>query len=317
MNERLRRDKRIEDALAKRMDSRKGMRACATLEGGRILSGRVIAPDGVDMSHVFEIKKTPNPNKMKFLKDKTDIGLFSEENGGYVWGLFKSSETMEKQWCDANLSQSDLARLIYLGTFTDYEGVLRQANGRAITKESMQGLVGIHRTKFNVFYRKLTTASIIRATDDGYIQMSGEVFQRGKIASGEYVDRIRIYRDTVRELYEKYGKGRSVSQLGIIYSVIPFIHRNINLICYNPMEKHDDDIRPITLDKLALMLGYQNAAKFKQALRGIEINNQPVFAFVEDVHDSRKRRIIVNPRVIFAGDFEGLTACRGIAILFN
>ncbi|MFB0829454.1 hypothetical protein ACEU2D_07415 [Brevibacillus laterosporus] len=160
-------------------------------------------------------------------------------------------------------------------------------------------------------------ASIIKEAEDGAIQMSSDVFHRGEIPKGEYVDRIRIYRDTVRELYDKYGKGRSVRQLGIIYSVIPFMHRNLNIICFNPLEKQDDQIRPITLDKLATLLGYQNAGKFKQALRAIKIGNQPVFAFVEDVDDSRKRRILVNPRVVFAGDFEGLMACRAIAVVFN
>jgi hypothetical protein len=317
MINRKQRDKRLERQIVKRIELRQGARAHATLEGGTIQNGRVTAPDGIDMSHRYEVVPVKSPHKMRYMRDRSAMGKFSEENGGYVWGLFKSSATMETEWADAELTQSDLARLMYLGTYTDYEGVLCHPNGRAITKAAMRELIGIHRTKFEEFYGKLIAATILQEAPDGVIHMSGDVFQRGKIAKGEYVDRIRIYRDTIRELYDKYGKGRSVRQLGIVYSVIPFIHRNLNIICYKPLEKHDDSIQPITLDKLALLLGYQDDRRFKQILRSIEINKQPVFAFVEDVNDGRKRRIIVNPRVIFAGDFDGLMACRGIAVLFN
>ncbi|EJL31792.1 hypothetical protein [Brevibacillus sp. BC25] len=312
-----RRRRRIDQAIIDRLARRQGRRASATLDGGTIRNGRVISPDGVDMSHRFEVKPTVIPRVRWYFRNRSEMGLFAEENGGYVWGLFKSCATMEMHWADAGLTQSDFARLMFIGTYTNYEGVLCHPNGRMISKDSLRELVGIHRTKFDEFYGKLIAASIIREAEDGAIQMSPDVFQRGEIPKGEYIDRIRIYRDAVRGLYDKYGKGRSVRQLGIVYSVIPFMHRNLNIICFNPLEKNDDQIRPITLDKLALMLGYQDTGKFKRALRAINIGSQPVFAFVEDVEDSRKRRILVNPRVVFAGDFEGLMACRAIAVEFN
>lgn len=315
--QRKRRDRLIDRAIKERLERRQGKRAAATLEGGTIRNGRVYSPDGVDMSHRYEVRKTALPRVKRYFRNWSDMGLYAQENGGYVWGLFKSTVTMEEQWADAGLTQSDFARLMFIGTYTDYEGVLRHPNGRLITKDSLREMVDIHPTKFAEFYRKLTAAAIIREAEDGAIQMSPDVFHRGEIPKGDYADRIRIYRDTVRELYGKYGKGRSVRQLGIVYSVIPFMHRNLNIICFNPLEKNDELIQPITLDKLAVLLGYQNTGKFKQALRGIKIGNQPVFAFVEDVEDSRKRRILVNPRVVFAGDFEGLMACRAIAAVFN
>ncbi|GIP13994.1 hypothetical protein J1TS5_61640 [Paenibacillus macerans] len=317
MSEQARRDRRLEKQIARRIEKRHGRRINATLNGGSIRNGRVISPDGVDMSHRFQILPVKVESAQRYARNRSAIGEFSAENGGYVWGLFKSSVTMEAQWAEYGLTQSDLARLMFIGTYTDYEGVLRHPNGRPITRESMSELIGLHRTKFDEFFSKLLAASIIKVPEDGAIYMSPDVFQRGKIAKGEYADRIRVYRDTVRSLYEKYGKGRSVRQLGIVYSVIPFVHRNMNIVCYNPLEKHDEDIKPITLDKLALLLGYQNATKFKGALRAIEINEQPVFAFVEDIHNSRKRRIVVNPRIIFAGNYEGLQACRALAVLFN
>lgn len=311
-----RRQKRLEKQIAKRIEKRQGKRASATLEGGTIRNGRVYSPDGLDMSHRYNIQTTQDERKEKYVRDRSAIGLFAEENGGFVWGLFKSCSAMSTQWADADLTQSDLARLMFIGTFTDYEGVLRHSNGVPFNTVSLRKLVGIHQTKFDELYDKLTDVHILRE-DNGLIYMSNEVFQRGKIQKGEYVDRMRIYRATMRELYEKYGKGRSVKQLGLIYSMIPFMHRNLNIICYNPLETHDDSIRPICLDKLAVLLGYKDATTLKRALRAVEVNKQPVFAFVEDVNDSRKRRVIVNPRVVFAGDFDGLVACRGIAVLFN
>lgn len=317
MSERHRRDRRIENEIARRMEKRQGKRASATLDGGTIQGGRVVSPDGVDMSHRFEVRRVKSPRKAHYVRNLSEMGIYNSENGGFVWGVFKSAEMMRSHWRSAELSQSDLARLMFIGTFTDNDGVLRHSNGRMITVTRLHEMLGIHRTKFNEFYQKLTTAFILKVAEDGAIQVNGDAFHRGRIPKGEYADRIRIYRDTVRSLYAKYGKGRSVRQLGIIYSVIPFLHRNLNIVCRNPLERIDEAIVPLTLDELAGMLGYSSVAKFRTALRAIEVDGQPVFAFVEDVADSRKRRLVVNPRVVFAGDYDGLLACRGLAVLFN
>jgi hypothetical protein len=131
------------------------------------------------------------------------------------------------------------------------------------------------------------------------------------------MQRIRIYRQTVRQLYEEYGRGRDVKQLAIVFAVIPFLHYNVNILCYNPQEYYVDNIQPMTVDKLAALLGYAQTSKLKAAMNGIKLGDKPVFVFVEDVHDKRKRRIIVNPRVVFAGNHEGLAQTQAIAVLFN
>ena len=75
-----------------------------------------------------------------------------------------------------------------------------------------------------------------------------------------------------------------------------------------------DRIRPMGLEKLAILLEYANAGKLKAALNRVQIDGQVVFNFFENPRDRREKRITVNPRTIFAGTGEQLAA---IMVQFN
>ncbi|MFD1957139.1 hypothetical protein ACFSL6_23965 [Paenibacillus thailandensis] len=300
----------------KGMQIRQKSRALGALQNASIVDGAVIAPDGVDVSHRIEVTLRKTISQQRHARNQSVMGRFTEENGGYVTTFFESCVTMAERF--PSLTQSDIARLMFLGTYTGYDdGYLRHDNGRKLDRAAVQKLIGISRARFTEFYGRLVAEDIIREDGVGLL-VNPTVFQRGEPGDAAAdMQRIRIYRRTVRDLYEKYGKGRDVKQLAIVFAVIPFLHYNVNIICYNPQEYYVDNIQPMTVDKLAALLGYSQTSKLKAAMNGIKLGDKPVFVFVEDVHDKRKRRIIVNPRVVFAGNHEGLAQTQAIAVLFN
>ncbi|MDO3682162.1 hypothetical protein [Paenibacillus ehimensis] len=282
-----------------------------------IRDGAIIAPDGYDVSHRLKLEIRTTEAQRKHAKDRSTMGLFADENGGFVFSLFISCSTVAERF--PTLTQSDMARLMFIGTYTGYEdGRLRYDNGTPLLRTSLEKLVGLSRARFSEFYNRLVTEDILRE-EDGEIDINPTVFQRGgsEVAGTEDYQRTRLYRRTVRDLYEAYGKGRDVKQLAIVYAVIPFLHFNTNIVCYNPQEYNAEKLKPMTLDKLAALLHYSDTQKLKIAMSSVMLGGRPVFGFVEDVNDKRKRRVIVNPRVVFAGNADGLRQVRGICALFN
>jgi hypothetical protein len=237
------------------------------------------------------------------------------ENGLFVFAFFESCKTMGEVY--PSLTQADLARLMFVGTYTGYRtGRLQHDNGRPIDKKALEMLVGISRNKFAEFYRKLVSENILQEVD-GEIFVNPSVFYRGPVKGiGYQLDEYRhtrLFRKTVRELYEKYS-GRKTAQLAIIYAVLPFLNFDTNVVCFNPKESDEDEIQPMNLENLAALLHYQDTQKLRRSLESVKIDGQPVFWLPPNVHDKRHRRIIVNPRVVFAGSSESLKA---VKVMFN
>lgn len=281
----------------------------------QVVDGRIYTENGSDVTHLFEVVPKFTQAQIDGFKVISELADHEREYGGFVFAFFSATKTMEEQF--PSLSQSDLARLMFIGTYTGWEsGQLKYDNGRPIDKKGLGELLGLSRNRFAEFYKKLLAEEII-AEQDGNLFMNPAVFYRGRLTDVRKhisdVQYTRLFRKTVRELYAKYN-GRTIKQLSLIYAVLPFINFNFNVICFNPEEQDADQVRPMTLENLAALLGYQKTDKLAEALRKIKYNDKPVFALVEINGNRRARKVIVNPAVVYASDGKSLDA---IKILFK
>lgn len=287
----------------------------AIKDNATVINGVVYDNDGNDQSHRAELVVNTTEAQYEALQAIDEMTTHEVENGKFVFAFFESCKTMGEQY--PSLTKADLARLMFVGTYTGYRtGRLQHDNGRVIDKKSLEGLIGISRNKFAEFYKKLINEEILQE-HDGEIFVNPSVFYRGSIKDiGYQLDEYRhtrLFRKTVRELYEKYS-GRKTVQLAIIYAVLPFLNFDTNVVCFNPKEYNEDEMRPMNLENLAALLHYSDTHKLKRALDSVKIDGQPVFWLPNNVNDKRQRRIIVNPRVVYAGSAESL---RAIKVLFN
>lgn len=280
-----------------------------------IVDGVAYNQNGTNVSHLIEVVPKYTEKQTKGFRTKKELNEHHEANGNFVFAFFNITKTMEERF--PTLNQSDLARIMFIGTYAGWQtGELKYDNGIPINKKSLAELIGISRNKFTLFYQSIVDCGII-AEQDGAIFMRPDVFYRGNIKDVEYLTKdlqyTRLYRKTVRELYAMYN-GRTIKQLALIYTVLPFVNFQYNVIAYNPDEPNKDLVRPIPLDKLAVLVGYSDHRKLKQALNAVKYEGQPVFGFFESSGDRRKKKTVVNPRVIYAGNGESL---EGISVLFN
>ena len=141
-------------------------------------------------------------------------------------------------------------------------------------------------------------------------------FVRGELDRGISSIANRMFIINVRRLYNAAGKLHP-KETGMIFALLPWIHRETNIICVNPFEEMRDAIVPLSPKQICQVLGlnphhsettiglvkdgriYGNLLK---TLLNIEITIDGIrqaFCLVQLTKYGVK--IIVNPNVVFAG----------------
>lgn len=275
-----------------------------------VVDGQAFNADGKDITHMVEIVPKTTDTQVRSLKAVDELSEHEIENGGFVFAFFKQSRTIVERF--PTLTQQDIARLMFIGTYVAWQtGRLQTDNGKAIIdRYKLEELVEMSRKRFNELFKRYEAEDILREDKEtGEIFVNPSVFYRGSMKEIgfdiSHLQYTRLFRTTVRELYAQF-KGRTLGQLALIYSVLPFLNFEYNVVCYNPEEKNVDLVRTMNLDKLATLLEYEDAYKLKRALNVIKVNGKPVFGFWENPNDRRKLKITVNPSVIYGGNGESL-----------
>lgn len=292
-----------------------------------VVDGVTYDADGNNVTHLFDIVPVHSQgsaeNRARALEAIDALTEHESENGGFVFAFFLQARTIVERF--PTLSQADTARLLFIGTYVAwsggkpaYDGRLQYDNGRPISRKQLQELTGMSRPRFSEFYKRLEGEGILTEdADTKDLFMNPSVIYRGNVrgirAEVADLEHTRVFRSTVRRLYEEFG-GRKLKQLGLIYSVLPFISTQTNIVAHNPEEKDSERLRPMNVRTLAMVLEYDAPQKLKTALNAVELDGKPVFLFADDPHDRREKRIVVNPRVVFGGNNESLEA---IKVLFN
>ncbi|WP_338452319.1 hypothetical protein R4Z09_10800 [Niallia oryzisoli] len=273
--------------------------------------------NGNDASHMFDVMIRTTPNQVRALKAVDALSEHEIENGKFIFAFFQQARSMEERF--PTLTKQDVARLMFIGTYVSWgTNRLQSDNGKKhYTKKDLQELVEMSGKRFNELFKRLKDENVISEAETGELFVNPTIFYRGDLKKHEYdisnLQHTRLFKKTVRDLYEQF-KGRRLGQLSTIYSILPFLNFNTNIVCFNPEETAEGLIRPMNLENLSALLGYQDTHKLKTALNGIKVDGKPVFTFVEDPCDRRQKRIIVNPRVVYGGNGESLKA---IKALFN
>lgn len=285
-----------------------------------VIDGQAYSTEtGENITDKIEISVKLTEEQRRGAQIKENLRNHQNDGGGYVFAMFKECQAIGERF--PSLTQSDLARLMFVGTYVSYDdgvepgyGVLKHPNGVAIDKSALSKMLKMSRPAFSAFYKKLIAEGILFEADEG-LAMNPTVFYRGEHVKAMVSDQqyTRLFRQTVRDLYELYN-GRSIKKLGTVYAVLPYVNFNYNVLCSNPSEVQAEKVKPLTIGELAYILGYESDKKLMSTLREIKHEDTPVFGFFENIEDRRKKKIVVNPYVIYAGNGKHLD---GIKVLFN
>lgn len=228
---------------------------------------------------------------------------WNNELGGFIFVLFK--------YCNNILSQhkeiliEDITKLFYLATYVNNNGYLVYHN-KYMKKDDIQMLLNMCREKFSIFFKKMINLNIFIQDNQNNIIINKEYFTKGSIDKDmkKYYDYTRMYIKTIRYLFENVSI-RDHRRLGNYFKIIPYIHRQQNVLCRNP-ESKIEDIQLMTLYDLKDVIGYsKNGIKgFIKEMLSIKLENgESIIGFFVTDPDFWKSVVIVNPKVFYGGNF--------------
>lgn len=213
-----------------------------------------------------------------------------------------------------------LFRVLRLGTFATYNTgdhcYLKTKNGLSMNRKLLKEIVfvGLEESDCKRTIRYMYDNKIIIEDKDNncmYINkkyiIKGHVKQ--KFINEELVDSMtRVFNKTINELYEQTPPKKH-KNLDVLIKCIPYINRNLNVIC-SLDEVNETDIsriHPISMAELSEMLGmgYKHGTKLSNILFSIKLNGvNLVGVFKTGIGESRRELIKINPILFYKGNSE-------------
>lgn len=239
---------------------------------------------------------------------KQDMDEHYKEYGNFIWHIYSISRENFP-----NIKPSNITRLMYIATYLTYEGYLCTGNNKPCERKNLQTLLNLSSTETDRFYNEMVSNEIFEIRDNR-IYINQSIFSKGSIvnadvaklaSNNQYIT--RLYVDGVRQLYKK-ATPRSHKSLSYLFQLIPYVNREYNICCYNPLETDLNKIEHITLGEFCEILGYtpQNSTKLCSALFDpkftINDKEQTAIGYVATKGLQKEAyTMFVNPAVYYAG----------------
>ena len=274
--------------------------------GHRVILQTPIGPKSADQAEAWT----------KFNRSKERLDNHAEDNGGFVFLFYENRNYLAMRYPE--LTPADTARLLYLATYVGYGTTrLEHDNGRPITRRQFAELTRLSASRHSDFVTKMSRNNILRVSNNA-VHLLEPIFYKGSVkeapmSSGE-ARHIRLYIKTMRDLFENID-ARSIGRLALIYDVLPFVHFEHNILTRNPDEENFDDVVPMSLGELADHLGFSGAKRMRSALVAARYGDLKVFGIFDDGADARRRKVVVNPKVIYASN--SANGLKSLELLFR
>ena len=270
----------------------------------------------IDESKIYSYQTLDNRQKqLKYLKSKRECEEQSQqinekfkEYGSFVWNVYNIS-----QQNFVNLKASNITRLMFLSTYLNYNGYLMFNQHTVMNKKNMNQLLGLSEREFQYFFKDITKNNILKVKDDR-LYINQDIFGKGNLSKSKITKFIqqdkfitRLYIDGVRKLYIT-STPHSHKTLSYIFRILPYVNRQYNIVCFNPLEENLDNIQCMSLGEFCNSINY-NSHNIRQLQKNLfeptfnihgKITN--AICCVSKGLNNSDCRIFINPRVYYAGD---------------
>lgn len=252
--------------------------------------------------------------QQKEYKSKQILGEHEKEHGGFIFMFYKTLQNFNELIPD--LTKADISRLLFLSTYVSYdENKIQYDNGLELSDKGLIELLRLNRNSYKKFMGKLIDNRILYTDENNNKFLSDSFCKYGSIdvkrLKQNEIGYIRLFKGTVRDLFD-ITPLRELGRLSTIYMILPYLNLATNIVSHNPEELDVDKVIPMTIMELTELLEYSNHTKFRQSLYNIKIKDETAFGFVMTEDDKRSMKMIVNPRVVFAGNAEQLKTIQAL-----
>lgn len=182
--------------------------------------------------------------KKEYEFKNAEINEKYKKHGAFVWFIYHSNQVL-----DLGITPDQLTKLIYLSTYLYYNNRLLVKKDKYMTKSHMKEILKVSERTFKTFWSAIVKADILKIdNEDGCLYINDKLFKRGKIELDEDESKIRLYRKSIRSLYEM-SKPCEHKFLSYLFQAIPFVNKNYNIISHNPLENDLDLVQPMQMSE--------------------------------------------------------------------
>lgn len=222
-------------------------------------------------------------------------------------GGFIMATCRERQF--ETIAPQDTARLVYLASYMDNDGILRKNKSKFIRHSDLSDLLQLSRTAVFHFWNAVKDKFIVELPT-GELKIL-DCFFKGPL-HGDNGRLTKIFIKNVRQLYTATPTRQHV-YLGYFFQVLYHINVEYNILCKNPYEDSLDDVEPMTIQEFCRMMEYDvsKAHRLRKACDALcfSCNGrvQHLCAFVTNSRYINGEYMILNPNILYAGtDYEAV-----------
>lgn len=226
--------------------------------------------------------------------------------GDFYWTLFDSKEEYYP-----NVSDSMLAKIVYLITYMDYDSNLLVVQDsptspkRPMLKKDVAKVIRLHRCKFSRFWEELLATGIIAEESDGKLRVCS-LFCKGSLTK-KNMAAMKVFTHAVRYMYENIDV-RSHQYISYLFRLIPYINLKYNVFCKNPLETDKSEVVRMTAKDMCHIFGIDDAnvkrfikTLFKLSFVDRNGDKRSVITLVTNYkNDGERNFVLINPQ-FYAG----------------
>lgn len=215
-------------------------------------------------------------------------------------GEFYMTTCRENQF--EGLQPQDVARLVFLATFMNYDGVLTSGD-KCLAVGDLPNLLEVSKSTFDRFWKKIKDRYIVESEGGALTVVS--VFLRGK--QWRIQERLtKVFIQQLQALYRSTPKGKR-RLFGYIFQLIYCVNVEYNILAKNPLETELSRVEPLTIKEFAARIGYDESqlSRLEKAYSEVTFmcdgRLQHFCAFVDHGRYTDGRFVVINPRIFYAG----------------
>jgi len=226
--------------------------------------------------------------------------------GDFYWTLFDSKEEYYP-----DVSDSMLAKIVYLITFMDYDSNLLVMQDsptspkRPMLKKDVAKVIRLYRTKFPKFWTELMATGIITEEPDGKLRVCS-LFCKGSLTKNNMAA-MKVFTHAVRYMYENVDV-RSHQYISYLFRLIPYINLRYNVFCKNPLETEKSEVVRMTAKDMCHIFGIDDTqvkrfikTLFKLSFVDKNGDKRSVITLVTNYkNDGERNFVLINPQ-FYAG----------------
>ena len=236
-------------------------------------------------------------------KEVRETALVQKEMcGDFYWTLFDSKEEYFP-----DVSDSLLAKIIYLVTYMDYETNLLMVQDsstspkRPMKRCDVAKVIRLHRCKFSRFWDELMATGIITEEEDGSLRVC-PLFCKGALTKRNMAA-MKVFTHAVRYMYENIDV-RSHQYIAYLFRFIPYINLRYNVVCKNPLETERSEVVRLTAKDMCHILGIDDTqvkrfikTLFKLSFVDKNGDKRSVITLVTNYkNDGERNFVLINPQ---------------------